>query len=141
MNRRLSSGSRRWAAWGLAACCAAAPVLIAGCNRGPARMAKAMVKFNRGQELQDAGNLPAAAEQFREAIELHPDLHPARLQLGKLLMALGQPDEGIRNLKYIVDADPMDRQALHEGRVRQSLRGQGADRAGEGSDPDHPQRR
>jgi predicted Zn-dependent protease len=47
-----------------------------------------------------------AAEHFRRAVDLKPDHGLAHLNLGRVLLALGQRDEGLRELRAAVACKP-----------------------------------
>jgi aspartate beta-hydroxylase len=63
-----------------------------------ARAAKAddpVTQHHLGLILEAAGNFSAAVDAQREAIKLAPELHVARLYLGRLLEQTGLPDEAL----------------------------------------------
>lgn len=82
-----------------------------GCNPGPGRAAKAMLHLHRGNQLVEQGKIPEAVDEFRKAVELHPDNSLARMKLANNLMRMRQFQEAIEHLKRIEQADPTDRAA------------------------------
>jgi tetratricopeptide (TPR) repeat protein len=81
----------------------------------------AVVLFIRGDQVPGRdGGVPEAArakyreaaEHFRRAIELKPDYGIAHLNLGRVLLALGQRDEGLKELRDAVACEP-DQAAAH----------------------------
>jgi tetratricopeptide (TPR) repeat protein len=63
---------------------------------------------NKGFLLQEAGNLPGAIDQYREAVRLAPDAVEARYNLSTLLLKAGAPAEAVEQLKSAVELVPND---------------------------------
>ncbi|RME47714.1 MAG: hypothetical protein D6795_13725 [Deltaproteobacteria bacterium] len=59
-------------------------------------------------------NLPGAAATFRKLLERSPDHGGALRQLGRILRALGRPDEAIPPLEHYLRLFPTDLQGYHD---------------------------
>lgn len=62
--------------------------------------------YNLGSVLYATGQLGAAAERFRQALELQHDYAPAWNNLGNALMESGQTDDAIRAYQRAVEVSP-----------------------------------
>jgi tetratricopeptide (TPR) repeat protein len=70
-------------------------------------------RVNReGLALEAAGDLPAALERYRTAVALSPYATVLRRNLALAYCRLARWDEGIAELKKVLDADPDDQDAL-----------------------------
>lgn len=70
-------------------------------------------RVNReGLALEAAGDLPAALERYRAAVTLSPYATVLRRNLALAYCRLGRWDEGIAELKKVLDADPDDQDAI-----------------------------
>ena len=72
---------------------------------------------NQGAALEKAGNLPAALEKYRAALERYPGHLGIRLNFAIALLRLGQWKQGIAELREVVRRDPNNlpaRKALDE---------------------------
>ncbi|MBI1798781.1 MAG: tetratricopeptide repeat protein [Candidatus Eisenbacteria bacterium] len=58
------------------------------------------------------GHLDDAASSFARALELQPDLHPARVQFARALDALGQRAAALDQLALVIGRDPENAPAL-----------------------------
>lgn len=63
---------------------------------------------NKAFLLNEAGNAPAAVEEYREAVRLAPDDVTLRTDLSSLLLAQGNFAESEEHLRRLVDARPRD---------------------------------
>ena len=63
-------------------------------------------RLNYGIDLYDAGRLPEAERELREAVRLKDTSAAAHANLGPVLCALGQIDEGIAHLERALALDP-----------------------------------
>jgi tetratricopeptide (TPR) repeat protein len=61
---------------------------------------------NQGAEFEKAGNLRAALEKYRAALELSPDHVGFRVNLAVVLLRLGQWSQGIAELRETLRRDP-----------------------------------
>lgn len=77
------------------ACEAAAEVFAAALAHG---VADPLLHFNHGIVLEDAGRPHEAADSYRSALGLRPDLADAHHNLGLLLDRLGDPQGALRHL-------------------------------------------
>jgi Tfp pilus assembly protein PilF len=68
--------------------------------------------FLYGLELGRAGQPAAAAEQFREAVRIMPDLVEARLNLGMALANEGNYSEALSQFEEMLQRDPTNKLAL-----------------------------
>jgi tetratricopeptide (TPR) repeat protein len=66
---------------------------------------------NQGVESEKAGDLRAALEKYRAALELDPEHGGFRLNLGLALCRLGRWDEGIAEMREVVRRDPDNAEA------------------------------
>jgi tetratricopeptide (TPR) repeat protein len=66
---------------------------------------------NEGVVADKAGNLRAALEKYRAALELDPEHGGFRLNLGLALCRLGRWDEGIAEIREVVRRDPDNAEA------------------------------
>ncbi|HEY4211217.1 MAG TPA: tetratricopeptide repeat protein [Steroidobacteraceae bacterium] len=51
--------------------------------------------YLRGAQLAQSGDYVQAVEQLRRALEIDPDLHTTRLQLGLLYLTMSRPDDAL----------------------------------------------
>jgi tetratricopeptide (TPR) repeat protein len=63
---------------------------------------------NDGVKLEQAGDLAGALEKYREAVNLDPVQTVFRRNLALVLCRLGRWDEGIAELKEVLEIDPAD---------------------------------
>ncbi|PYT27583.1 MAG: hypothetical protein DMG57_17690 [Acidobacteria bacterium] len=66
---------------------------------------------NEGVEMEKTGNLHAALERYRAALELDPEHGGFRLNLGLVLCRLGRWDEGIAEIREVVRRYPDNAEA------------------------------
>jgi len=66
---------------------------------------------NEGVEMEKTGNLRAALEKYRAALELDPEHGGFRLNLGLALCRLGRWDEGIAEIREVVRRYPDNAEA------------------------------
>ncbi|MFH1418035.1 MAG: tetratricopeptide repeat protein [Planctomycetota bacterium] len=66
----------------------------------------------RGAILGMAGKPEEAADAFRQALEVNPDLLAAKAGLGQALAALGKPEEAERLLREVIEKAPSDLHAV-----------------------------
>jgi tetratricopeptide (TPR) repeat protein len=70
-------------------------------------------RLNReGLALEVAGDLPAALERYRAAVALSPYATVLRRNLALAYCRLGRWDEGIAELRKVIDANPDDQDAI-----------------------------
>ena len=69
---------------------------------------KAVVVNNEGAALQKNGDLPAAREKYRAALELYPENVPIRVNLAIALLRTGQWSEGLSQLREAMRRDPLN---------------------------------
>ncbi len=78
--------------------------------RRRARASEAAIKAvklnNEAVELEKGGNLPAAVEKYRTALDLDPDHGGFRLNLGLALCRLNRWEEGIAEIREVLRRDP-----------------------------------
>jgi len=69
-----------------------------------------------GSHERQVGALDDAIESVTRALELHPDYHAARVELARVLEAIGDTQQAIRQLELVLahDAAHADARALHE---------------------------
>ncbi|MGD8817484.1 MAG: tetratricopeptide repeat protein [Acidobacteriota bacterium] len=67
---------------------------------------------NLGIEQYQAGDLDAAENSFRRALELDGDYHYASYNLARVLIANGSPEEAIGLLDPLIERDPADFDAV-----------------------------
>ena len=72
----------------------------------------ALVHYNLGMALSDAGELIAAVQHLREALHLEPDMTNAKVALGVALMRKGERLEAERLLVEAVEEEPENPYAL-----------------------------
>jgi len=70
------------------------------------RPANPRARLNYGIDLYEAGRLPEAERELREAVRLKETSAAAHANLGPVLCALGQIDEGIAHLERALALDP-----------------------------------
>jgi len=70
------------------------------------RPANPRARLNYGIDLYEAGRLPEAERELREAVRLKDTSAAAHANLGPVLCALGQIDEGISHLERALVLDP-----------------------------------
>jgi tetratricopeptide (TPR) repeat protein len=58
-----------------------------------------------------AGHLDDALVSFARALELHPDLHAARVEFARVLEALGQASQAAEQLRLVLEREPTHSQA------------------------------
>ena len=68
------------------------PVNSGPSGKGPSN---AELHYLMGAQLAQLGHYERAATEIIQALELQPDLHTARLQLGLLYLTLGQPERSL----------------------------------------------
>lgn len=66
---------------------------------------------NQGVELEKSGNLNAALEKYRAALDLNPEHGGFRMNLGLVLCRLGKWDEGIAEMREVVRREPNNAEA------------------------------
>jgi tetratricopeptide (TPR) repeat protein len=66
----------------------------------------------RARKLRDARQMGAAISAYQTSIRFRPNEPEGYVELGNLLIELGQEDEGIRQMRLAVEADPGDPTAL-----------------------------
>jgi Flp pilus assembly protein TadD len=78
--------------------------------------------FLYGLELGRNGNASGAAEQFRQAVRIMPDLPQARMNLGIALENEGKYSEALAQFEKVLEQDPSNPVALSHAKVlRQRL--------------------
>lgn len=89
----------------------------------------ANARNNLGTILLNQGDLDAAIDEFRAAVELAPDFVPARVNLAHALLRVGEPDRAIAELERSLELDATHDRALSllaaihvdEGRAEKAL--------------------
>jgi tetratricopeptide (TPR) repeat protein len=66
---------------------------------------------NLGFDLQHAGRLPEAIEQYEQALRLDPDYFNAHLDMGSILLELGRPQEAVVQSQEALRLMPLHRGA------------------------------
>ena len=66
----------------------------------------AQIKFTLAQQLYDNGNYERAENTVRQCLDADPQIAPAHLLLGKLLLAKDDVDDAVGELQRTVDIDP-----------------------------------
>jgi protein O-mannosyl-transferase len=66
---------------------------------------------NLGFDLQHAGRLPEALEQYEQALRLDPDYFNAHLDMGSILLELGRPQEAVVQCQEALRLQPDHRGA------------------------------
>src|SRR5438552_4387725 len=66
-------------------------------------------RYDFARDLQLRGDLPAAADLLRQAIELAPNFASAWFTLGKIRERLGERDAAIAAFRQALRADPQDK--------------------------------
>ena len=83
---------------------------IAGLVRQGSRASETAIQAaklnNEGVEAEKAGNLRAALDKYRDALELDPEHGGFRLNLGLALCRLGRWNEGIAEIREVVRRNP-----------------------------------
>lgn len=74
-------------------------------------MRDATAANNEGVELEKTGNLVAALEKYRAAVELDPSQTVFRRNLALALCRLGRWEDGIAELRKVLEANPEDVEA------------------------------
>lgn len=64
---------------------------------------------NQGADLERAGNLPAAVEKYRQALDLQPDHNGIRVNFATALLRLGRWSEGLTELHEASQREPDNR--------------------------------
>jgi protein O-GlcNAc transferase len=82
------------------------PQKLAAADPGKAGEMAAISLIERGNQLEDAGDLPAAHSHYREALELAPRLARAHLNLGNVLLLMGQPEHALAAFDAAIAIDP-----------------------------------
>jgi tetratricopeptide (TPR) repeat protein len=67
---------------------------------------KAVALNNEGARLEKAGDLPAAAEQYRQALALNPEHNGIRVNYAVVLLRLGQWTDGLNQMHQALRRDP-----------------------------------
>jgi tetratricopeptide (TPR) repeat protein len=96
---------------------------------GRARVSRGLQYYQIGRELQAAGDVEGAAEQYRKALLFNPDEVDYRLSLAVALVELGQLDEAQSHLEELLEDEPtsgvvnlmLARVAERRGRVQQAI--------------------
>ena len=65
-----------------------------------------------GQIEMQAGDFKAAYGSFGKAVELKPELLPAQVELGKLLLISGAPDKAMEKAEVVLAKEPANPEAL-----------------------------
>ena len=65
----------------------------------------AELHYQLGAELAGCREYPEAVVQMRTALDINPDLHFARLQLGLLYLTMSQPDDSLATWAPLEDLD------------------------------------
>ena len=73
--------------------------------------------YNLGTVLQELGDREQAAEAYREAIRLRPDMALAHNNLGNICKLLGNTAEAIACYERAVGIQPEQAEALDESRL------------------------
>jgi len=76
-------------------------------------------QFLLGARLQAAGDLPAAIDQFRRAIQLHRGEHRFHAALAGAYLQLGKPREAREALRRALDLSSGDDRQAYQGRFEQ----------------------
>ena len=64
--------------------------------------------YNLGAELAAAGQIPAAQDAYRRALELDPELAAAHANLGNLAIEAGRQGEAVEHFREALRLDPSD---------------------------------
>lgn len=96
---------------------------------GRARTSRGQEHFQIGRELEAAGNVQDAAEEYRKALLFTPDDVNYRLSLAVALVELGQLDEAESHLEELLEDEPTNglvnlmlaRVAEQRGKVKQAI--------------------
>jgi tetratricopeptide (TPR) repeat protein len=94
-----------------------------------ARVSRGREHFQIGRELEAAGNVQDAAEEYRKALLFAPDDTEYRLSLSVALVELGQLDEAQSHLEELLEDEPTNgvvnlmlaRVAEQRGQVKQAI--------------------
>jgi tetratricopeptide (TPR) repeat protein len=94
-----------------------------------ARVSRGREHFQVGRELEAAGNVQDAAEEYRKALLFTPDDTEYRLSLAVALVELGQLDEAQSHLEELLEDEPTNgvvnlmlaRVAEQRGQVKQAI--------------------
>ena len=66
-------------------------------------------RYDFARDLQLRGDLPAAADLLRQAVELAPNFASAWFTLGEICTKLGEPEAAVEAFRMACAADPQDR--------------------------------
>jgi predicted TPR repeat methyltransferase len=66
-------------------------------------------RYDFARDLQLRGDLPAAADLLRQAVELAPNFASAWFTLGEIRTKLGEPEAAVAAFREALRADPLDR--------------------------------
>jgi predicted TPR repeat methyltransferase len=66
-------------------------------------------RYDFARDLQLRGDLPAAADLLRQAVELAPNFASAWFTLGEIRTKLGEPEVAVAAFREALRADPLDR--------------------------------
>jgi protein O-GlcNAc transferase len=80
--------------------------LIRDRDKNDQNLVKAIEANNRGAELEKKGDVRAAVDRYRTALELQPDHVGIRTNLAVALLKLGNWDEGIAQMREALRRDP-----------------------------------
>ncbi len=78
-----------------------AVLICGGCRTWSAREERAVMEFNRGNELRESGKSGPAAAAYRRALEEVPEYHAASFNLALVLVEQGEAAEGLAVLEKL----------------------------------------
>jgi tetratricopeptide (TPR) repeat protein len=83
--------------------------------------------YELGEMSRRAGDMDAAGARFEQAVSAYPDFAEARVGLGRVLLAQGQPERALPHLQKAVALDPSYDVALYQLSVVHGKLGQAAE--------------
>lgn len=89
---------------------------------GPAHLQSFAAWYNLGATLAREGDRALAAQAYRNALVAKPDFHPASINLGLSLEALGQPEDALATWQNALQPDEVRAALLNQrGRLLEQL--------------------